>query len=1457
MADDVALQPVRTAADDHEVTVAAVLPGGRRLPLTVRAAGDHAVGEVAAALAAAAGMSGRPTLYAGLTPLDPGTPLAGAGLREGALVGLGQPVVDVAPPAGGLEVAVVGGLHAGEAVPARPGSTVTVGRASDAGLHVDDPEVSRRHAVVRVDADGAAVLEDAGSRNGTSWQGYRLERPAPIDPGDVAQAGESVVTVRPAAPAEPVLEAGATPGTVRYNRPPRITPPAAQRELVLPEEPEDPRGIRFPAAAVVLPLVIGGLLFAFMGPTPYLLFILLSPLMMAANVVGDRRAGRRDHRRKKAAFDAAMATLDADLSAAVAADERATRAEFPDPAAVLAIASGPTGRLWERRVTDPDFLHLRVGLADRPAAVRIRATGRAADEERAVAPPARLVPVTVDLQQAGVVGVAGPRPSVLAHARAVVVAAATLHSPRDLRVVVLTGAEQAGDWAWAAWLPHALPADEGGSRRSTAADLAQAEARLAELSELLGRRSARRRTLLADGPPPGHRVLVVVDGSRRIRTLAGVTELLQDGPDCGIYTLCIERDEPSLPSEARATVVFEEAPSRVTVRRPGAAPATGVLADGMAEPLADRAARALAPVRELGGDRGGVGSLPARARLLDVLGVPDLDAGEVRRRWAASPGGRTTRVVLGVAGDGPFTVDLAADGPHALVAGTTGSGKSELLQTLVASLALGNRPDQLNVVLVDYKGGAAFAGCARLPHCAGLVTDLDGHLAERALASLTAELRRRERLLASVGATDIDGYWASGAAEPLARLVVIVDEFATMVEEVPDFVTGVVGIGMRGRSLGVHVVLATQRPAGVVTGDLRANVNLRVSLRVADDAESTDVIDAPDAARLPANRPGRAYARTGHDTLTAFQAARVGGPRPGSGAAGRTTVEVEPFTVAALGSPLPEAPAEAPGAATDLSVVVAAVREAAAAEAVEPQAGPWLAPLPDRVTLHELGPGRPAGPLDVVLGLADHPGEQAQAPFSVDLEHAGALLVAGGVRSGRSGVLRTLAAGVAAGASPVDVHLYVVDAGNRALAGLGELPHCGAWVAADDTDRVERLVAWLSAEVAERQRALSAGGFGSLAEQRAGDAPLPYVVVLLDKLEAFAAVYAERDGGRVVDALDRLLREGPSVGVVFVLSADRTGVSSRLLSAVGHRLVLRQAERDDYQWFDIPPRSVPAVVPPGRAFWSAGPVEVQVALLAEDPSGQAQGAAVAELATVLRRRWSALPPASRPRRVDPLPTDVSLAAVEAVRAHPRPEGDAVVTLAAGGDELGPVDVDLEEIGPAFVVAGPPRSGRSTALAAVVSTIDRPVVVIAPRPSPLRDLDGLLALYTSADDAADRLGDLLDEVDGPVAVVVDDAELVVEGRLAQLLEQVVRAARDHDIVVVAAATTDDLIAGRFRGWLADVRRCKAGLLLCPSSNLDGDALDVKLPRSLAGGWPAGRALLVTRNRAAPVQVLRVP
>lgn len=1466
-------------------------PDGQATALLVATRDGARVRDLRLALAAHLGLAAD-RLYAGPAPLPDGTPVAAVGLVNGANVGLGRPVQPVMSADAALvacgerELAVVGGLRGGAVRPITPAAQLRLGRRPDADLVLTDPEVSREHALVTTSGTGQMRISDHGSRNGVRRRGWLMDGDAELEIDEVVRLGETVVGVRERIVADADVTGGAD-GWLRFNRPPRIVSPRPPTELVIPVPPTEPRGFRFPWVTVLIPLLLGGVLYLIFPRMGYfLIFMVFSPLMVVANLIGDRRSGRKEYLRHKKVHDTKQAEFQAALAATATSQERIARAAHPDPSAVVTIACGPSARLWERRRRDQDFLMLRVGLVDQPAVVSMRPDpkgppgGYAGVPTDPPAPPMTYdIPITVELTDVGVLGIASTdRAALLASARAVVAQAAVLHSPSDLGLVVISGLDGALDWEWASWLPHTRSAPETGDcARTIAVNGEQAETRLAELRALVQARTAERgRTLRAE--PSGDAKLVVLDGARRLRDLPGLGELLATGPQVGVYALCLDTEATALPDECMATLVITSpSGTRATLHRRGFRPAPDVLIDGLSHDAATTLARALAPMRILG-TTGGEATLPGSVRFSELAGLPlsgdpRRDAELVARRWATSRNGRCTAALLGTGPAGPVVVDLRRDGPHALVAGTSGAGKSELLQTLVASLALANSPDALTFVLVDYKGGSAFAACADLPHCVGLVTDLDGHLVARALESLSAELRRRELLLAQAEAKDIEDYWAR-TDDRLPRLLIVVDEFASLVEEVPEFVPGVVGIGMRGRSLGVHVVLATQRPGGVVNADLRANLNLRICLRVTAETESQDVLDAPDAARIPPRLPGRAFVRTGHSELTCMQSARIGWPRRLESAAGRPAepVIVTRREMTDLGRRLPSTAAitddvDADGC-TDLSVLVAAARVAARRAGVERPPRPWLPPLPEIVTVAELPRWSPTSPVSAPLGLADLPDAQSQDAFTVDLEITGPIAVAGSVRTGRSTALRTLAAGLATGASPADVHLYAVDCGNRALSVLSALPHVGAVVDGDDPVRLARLLDWLDADVRRRQRLLATGGHGSLAEQRAAAAEaadrLPYLVLLVDRLESFVGRYADLDGGRLLDVFEGLLRRGPAVGLLAVLATDRTGFTHRIASAVEHRFVLRQADDADAAAFGVSPRQLPGTMPAGRGIWVATGQEIQVALLNPTATGSAEASEVERLGRGLHAQWDRVPSIQRARRVDPLPDRVNAADAAALRTSPRPDAPTVCTPGVGGDHLAPIDVDLAACGGAFLVAGPARSGRSTALITVARSLagaasgELEVILLAPRPSPLRDLDslpGVRGVITSSDpgEALIELEDLLTSAPEPTALVVDDGELVGIGQLADRLEDYVRGCRDERSLLVAAATTEDLLLNRYRGWLAAARRTRSGLLLNPASHLDGEVFDLRLPRSVGGGWLPGRALLVVGGAVTMVQV----
>ncbi|MGW6703707.1 FtsK/SpoIIIE domain-containing protein [Streptomyces sp. NPDC054956] len=1411
-----------------------------------------------------------PTLWADGQRWEPGAPVAGI-LRDGMRVSIDDaigPLLRRGEPAGRYELRIAAGPAAGRVVRLGVG-TATIGSAPTCTVPVQDGALAPVAARVTIDVKGNVTLQAQGGA-GVLLDGEAAEGDQAWPPGTVVRAGDSLLVLDVVG--EPDAHLSATgEGGLAYNRPPRLSPLRPQPRVVVPVMPSKSEKARFQMIAAFTPMLFGLVMYAVTKQIYMLLFCAMTPVMMLGQWISDNREGKKKNKTSMKQYKKDVAAYEAELIRLGKQDQTHRRADSPDPAEVLLFATGPRRRLWERRITDVDALQLRIGVGTLPAGIELVMARGGYAEDKPELPMVADVPVTLSFAELRVVGVAGDRARALATVRWLAVQAAVLHSPRDLSLVVLSSVREAGaDWAWAHWLPHASPQLGQDCVALVGSDPEAVTRRVNELVNELARRKAAREnhSSMRGSMVPDPFVLVVLDGARLLRRVPGVPQLLQEGPEYGIFALCLDEDERVLPEECSAVVAWTyESPTRVRLRGSGLEAVGEVLADQVGPEWCELLARSLAPVRDVSRDDAG-GSLPTAARLLNLLEMPDPAGSDIEKIWRA--GGSTTEAPIGIAADGTFTLDIRRDGPHALIAGTTGAGKSELLQTIIASLAVANRPDALNFVLIDYKGGSAFMDCARLPHTVGMVSDLDAHLTERALASLAAELHHRETILFNAATKDIEDYNDTRKLrpelEPMPRLVLVIDEFASLVNELPDFIAGLVDIARRGRSLGVHLILATQRPAGVVSADIRANTNLRIALRVTDGTESQDVIDAPDSGAIAKSTPGRAFVRSGAQSLVGVQSARIGGRRPATGNSG-PKANLIPLTWQSYSRPLPRA---ADGGddgtmVTDLAVLVDAVRAGSDAMGFPAPRSPWLDPLPEHVTLEDLpqASDRPAhGDVPLIgYGLTDLPAQQARAAFGLDFVGGEHTMLAGGARSGRSTALRTLAGALARATDPGDVHVYGIDCGSNALLPLVRLPHVGAVVSRDEPDRVRRLIDRLLAEISRRQQLLAMEGASSAAEQRAAAAPedrLPWMVLLLDSWEGFTSAFEAYNYGQLIEMVQRIFREGSAVGLKVVMTADRSGLSGMVASAFADRLIMRFADPNDYSMAGIHVREVPKNMGPGRALriTDTGIDETQIALLDQDPSGQAQVRMLREITEAVQARYGRIPTRRRPMRVDALPARVTAEQALALDPEFTAPSPLWALLAVGGDELAPLGINLEESGPGFVIAGPPKSGRSTALVCAAESLlaaGTPLILITPRRSPLRDLEGRPGVLgaLNAESGEEELAELTEKAQGrPYVLVVDDAELLYDTRLDEPLEALLRKGADGGLGMLTAGTTDAL-SSQYRGFVVAARKSRNGLLLTPQTSQDGEIFGIRLP-SNTGGGAAGSGLLASGGSFVPVQ-----
>jgi DNA segregation ATPase FtsK/SpoIIIE, S-DNA-T family len=1360
--------------------------------------------------------------------------LGEAGLVNGARVVAARPGHRPWPtpvPPGAAMLRIVGGLAAGPSVPLPPGRIV-LGRGETAHIRFQSADVSREHCLLDVSPAGAVSLTDLGSRNGTDVNGVRVTGRVAVGVEDIVSLGGGVLlrvlptmTLPQPLALDPVRNARAD-GVLPFSRAPRPALPPPEPSLRAPAAQRGGTKATFSIAAILSPLAMAGVLVAITHSIGYAAIAGLSPIMVIANYVEERTRGRRSMRRGKRTFQAELEQFSGRLRALRSAEVARRRAATPDLAEMCFRADGPVGTLWERRPGAAGFLQLSAGFATLPWQPPVQADERAAEVEREITAAATLplVPAVVDLSDGGAVGLHGNRQAALTVARSLLCQAITGTGPADLIVVICADPDRAGEWDWTKWLPHVV--DHNGGERLLAVGAAAAEA-LA-------------RGLLSAGPTAGlaanensAAMLLVVDGATLLEGRpCALRELLagRAGPACGIVLT------DRLPALCTATLEVR-ADGAAELRQLTTAQVTSdVLATGMTEPLARRLARRLArfedqELRVLGA------GLPDSLTLLPLLALPEVSGAALLKLWRDGASSRRATAVIGVSEEGLFSIDLDDDGPHGLIAGTTGSGKSELLRTLIVSLATGNDPEHLTFVLVDYKGGGALDECARLPHVVGLVTDLDEQLGERALRCLEAELRYREHLLRAVGLSHVTDYQRlrheggrKDTLEPMPRLAVVIDEFATLVKALPDFVDSLVSIAQRGRSLGIHLIMATQRPAGSVSDAIKNNVKLRIALRLESTADSIDVIDNPAAAAIGGRQRGRAFYRVSAREARPVQTALSTGVTTAREAA--PPLRLRRLTFA------PGSHDSGPGDAgpTDLQRLVSAANEAMREGYFGPPRRPWPEPLPGEIGLGALPsttdnglqtttPGLP------VLGLADDPDRQAQYPVGWD-PGAGNLLLFGAAGYGTTSALATLALSVATAYSPDAWHLFVLDLGAGELAPLAELAHTGAYIGSAERERQIRLIRLLRDEMDARK---SSGGPGRRAQRAEW-------LVLIDNFAAFLADYTKDAAGtRLTEDLQRVYADGPMVGIRVAVTAERAGaVPGPWAALTQQKLLFRLADPADYGNFDMPRSAVPSPVP-GRAVIAATRQVIQVAW---------PGADLARAVAGVNARWP------EARRVAPgiglLPTAVRMGelGMAARLVREAPGEPAWIPAGIGDGTLAPAGLELYEYEHALI-AGPPRSGRSSALCAIAQAVAAspaaPVTLaLVPRRSPLRDSPHVRQAVASCAELEAAIGA---HPGGALYILADDAESVDEP--TGLLERLMKPPNSH--VTLIAAGRSDTLRRSFGHWTQKVRESRCGVLLTPDYDLDGDLFGVTLPRLNRLAAVPGRGFLCVGGAVEGVQL----
>jgi S-DNA-T family DNA segregation ATPase FtsK/SpoIIIE len=1280
-----------------------------------------------------------------------------------------------------------------------------------------------------------------------------------------------------------------------HRRPRRPAPELPAGDLPVLPPPELPRatGSRWGQLLVLLPMLTGTVATAMMfagregGTYSYIIggVFGISSLGMLATGFGsyggqprkaEMMAARREYLRHLAALRRRVADN-------ARRQREALHFRHPEPTTLWSTID--SHRLWERRPGDGDFGVVRIGTGPQRLATPLVPpdTGPLEDLEPTTGgalrrfldtyavvpglPVAVALPTIARLYVGGAEDAGDPHDRVRGLVRAMLAQLTVFHAPADLLVAVCVSEPRRPEWDYLKWLPHALhPArtDRLGPARLVA-DSGPALERL--LDDVL---AGRPRT--GPGTPPdGPQLVVLVDGA----DLTGCEHLTAEGGLAGVTLVLLDTTPPRLLDPV--TIALTVSPDGALRSRSADERGEAGSADRLDLPAAAALARQLAPLRLAAPPPGGDGGPLVDRGLADLLGIGEPADFTAAAGWTARPGRSHLRVPIGVGADGhPVELDLkesAQDGmgPHGLLIGATGSGKSELLRTLVLGLAATHDSQTLNFVLIDFKGGATFASLDRLPHTAAVITNLRDQLplVDRMTDALNGELQRRQELLKRAGnfaslrdyeraRTGDAGGAGRGQRLPagdglpaLPVLLVICDEFSELLFAKPDFIETFVQIGRLGRSLGVHLLLASQRLEEGRLRGLETHLSYRIGLRTFSAMESRSVLGVPDAFELPRS-PGHGYLRYATEPLQRFRAAYVSGPyrRPGP-------VRVEPgspvleytsrFVPATPGpagaTAAPGAPAAEPvGASSLLELLVDRL-----AGAGVPAHQVWLPPLDDPPALTELtGPlvADPAlglatadtqlrGRLQVPVALVDKPFDQRRDLLSLNLSGAaGHVAIVGAPRSGKSTLLLTVLCGLSLTHTPAQAHIYCLDFGGGALAGVRDLPHVGGVAGRLEPDAVRRTIGELSAVLTARER--------EGASARAGRADVFLVV------DGWATIRGEYED--LEPAITDLATRGLSYGIHVLASANRwMDFRPAVRDLFGSRLELRLGDTSD----SLLSRKAATNVPedsPGRGLTPDG-----FHFMAAAPPGE-------DLVKSVAAAWTG--PKAPPVRLLP-----------AMVRHADLPQDGDITIGLAQTDLGPVTVDFSA-DPHFLVFGDGESGKSSFLRALATSItrrypaDRARLVILDYRRSLLGAVGephLIGYATGAAQATRLVQSVAEYMQrrlpgheltaqqlrerswwtGPDCyLLVDDYDLVAAGPsnpLHALLDHLVQA-RDIGLHVVLTRRTGGAGRALYEPVIQRLRELSTPGLVLAGDREEGALLGTVRP----GPQPPGRGWLVTRR-----------
>ncbi|MCM3491296.1 type VII secretion protein EssC [Alkalihalophilus marmarensis] len=803
-------------------------------------------------------------------------------------------------------------------------------------------------------------------------------------------------------------------------------------------------------------------------------------------------------------------------------------------------------RIFERTLESEDFLHFRVGRATVPASYEVAVgsldfANREIDDlvEKSqemidVYNKVENVPLTIDASK-GAIGLIGKQSIVQKEIQQIVGQLAFFHSYHDIRFVAIFDEEEYGDWEWMKWLPHfQLPHSFA---RGFVYNERTRDQLLSSIYEILRERDMDEEKDKKRFYP--HIVFIV--SNRALISEHLIMEYLE-GEDKGIgMSTIFATDTKENLAETIHTLVgyINDQQGEILIQEKKALH-TAFDLDSHQQQGNETFARTLRSLNHL---KGMNNSIPEMVSFLDLFNAKDVEELDIPNRWLTNQSSKSLAVPIGLKGKKDVAVlnlHEKAHGPHGLLAGTTGSGKSELLQTYILSLAVHYHPHEVAFLLIDYKGGGMAQPFKQIPHLLGTITNINEsqNFSTRALASINSEMKRRQRLFDQFEVNHINDYtdlYKEGTAkEPLPHLFLISDEFAELKNEEPEFIRELVSAARIGRSLGVHLILATQKPGGVIDNQIWSNARFKIALKVQDATDSKEVLKNSDAANLTIT--GRGYLQVGNNEVyELFQSAWSGAPYLEETVGTEDEISlVTDLGLVQLSNVSAKVKREQRKKQTEIEAIVSEIANVQSTMGIQKLQSPWLPPLASRLASEE------AGSVDegFLIGLKDEPERQSQTPYRYRWQEDGNIGIFGSAGYGKSTTIMTYLLRFAEAFTPEELHYYVFDFGNSALLPLRQLPHTADYFRFDDQRKIEKFMVYIKKEIEKRKQLFLDREVSNITHyNRLTDEILPTIVLTIDNFDLVKEELPD-----IETQFIQFARDGQSLGIMVMLSATRINV---------------------------------------------------------------------------------------------------------------------------------------------------------------------------------------------------------------------------------------------------------------------------------------------------------------------------